>query len=355
MNTGNQNPRTSGLGVVNDTNTLAPCPFCGERAETDFIPEHHSYQIACSDSIGCTARITRDSELGAIEAWNCRAALITAAPQQAAQDALAYQAACSLATRLFKKHFSKNVEYASGKVTWGLCDTTVGVISQIVNMVFWLEPAAQAQPVATIYVTEDGSREVDDWKVELPVGATTLYTAAQAQPDDQQARGTDAAKPAAPAQAVAELGTSAFVGVEPVGEIRASSELGVAPYADIWAWLQPGCKLYTADQVKAADSVLEDAARWHWMAEYIVGTRTELDDDLIASATVDDLRKLVDADRAAHGQAPAPQPTAQALDALKQVCAIAVSAAKTNSRDIADWREDMDRIAAIAAQQGDAA
>ena len=48
----------------------------------------------------------------------------------------------------------------------------------------------------------------------------------------------------------------------------------------------------------------------------------------------------------------APQPPAQALDALKQVCAIAVSAAKTNSRDIADWREDMDRIAAIAAKQG---
>lgn len=47
----------------------------------------------------------------------------------------------------------------------------------------------------------------------------------------------------------------------------------------------------------------------------------------------------------------APQPTAQALDALKQVCAIAVSAAKTNSRDIADWREDIDRIAAIAAQK----
>ena len=65
---------------MTDTNTLAPCPFCGERAETDFIPEHHSYQIECSDSIGCTARITRDSELGAIEAWNCRAAL--AAPEQ---------------------------------------------------------------------------------------------------------------------------------------------------------------------------------------------------------------------------------------------------------------------------------
>ena len=75
----------------------------------------------------------------------------------------------------------------------------------------------------------------------------------------------------APAQAVAELGTSAFVGVEPVGEIRASSELGVAPYADIWPWLQPGTKLYTADQVKAADSVLEDAARYRWLRINAIG------------------------------------------------------------------------------------
>ena len=107
------------------TDTLAPCPFCGERAETDFIPEHHSYQIECSDSIGCTARITRDSEFGAIEAWNCRAAL------------------------------------------------------------------------------------------------------------------------AAPAQAEAPAG------VEAVGEMRASESLGVAPYADIWGWLQPGTKLYSATQVQA--------------------------------------------------------------------------------------------------------
>lgn len=57
----------------------------------------------------------------------------------------AHQAACSLATRVFKKHFSKDVEYASGKVTWCLCDTTAGVISQIDNMVCGLvEPAAQA-------------------------------------------------------------------------------------------------------------------------------------------------------------------------------------------------------------------
>lgn len=58
---------------MTDSTTLTTCPFCGERAETDFIPEHHSYQIECSDSMGCTARVTRDSKLGVIEAWNRRA------------------------------------------------------------------------------------------------------------------------------------------------------------------------------------------------------------------------------------------------------------------------------------------
>lgn len=57
---------------------------------------------------------------------------------------------------------------------------------------------------------------------------------------------------------------------------------------------------------------------------------------------------------ALHAAAAAPQPAVQAPDALQRAGAIAVSAAKTNSRDIADWREDMDRIAAIAAQQGGA-
>ena len=51
-----------------------------------------------------------------------------------------------------------------------------------------------------------------------------------------------------------------------------------------------------------ADSVQEDAARWHWLAEYLVGTRTDLDDEIVASATVDELRKLVDADLAARKQ-----------------------------------------------------
>lgn len=44
-----------------------------------------------------------------------------------------------------------------------------------------------------------------------------------------------------------------------------------------------------------ADSVQEDAALWHWLAEYLVGTRTDLDDEIVACETVNDLRKLVEA------------------------------------------------------------
>lgn len=51
---------------------LAPCPFCGAHAETDFIPEHSSYAIECY-SVGCAARIICESPEEAIAAWNRRA------------------------------------------------------------------------------------------------------------------------------------------------------------------------------------------------------------------------------------------------------------------------------------------
>ncbi len=47
----------------------------------------------------------------------------------------AYREAVDLATSLFKKHYAHEDHYASGKVVWGPCDTTAGVISQIDNMV----------------------------------------------------------------------------------------------------------------------------------------------------------------------------------------------------------------------------
>lgn len=52
------------------------------------------------------------------------------------------------------------------------------------------------------------------------------------------------------------------------------------------------CKQPTSAQ--AADSVQEDAACWQWLAEYLVGTRTDLDDEIVACETVNDLRNLVE-------------------------------------------------------------
>ena len=48
---------------------------------------------------------------------------------------IAYHEAVSLAKWLFRKHFAHEEDYASGRVVWEPCDTTVGVISQIENMV----------------------------------------------------------------------------------------------------------------------------------------------------------------------------------------------------------------------------
>ena len=217
---------------MTDTNTLAPCPFCGERAETDFIPEHHSYQIECSDSIGCTARITRDSELGAIEAWNCRAAL--AAPAQVVPA----PGVDAVSEREFKQ-FLSDVITAAGLVTHGKKCKDLGRRLGEMSMRLRTAPKTAAAPAGM-----------------EPVAWLIVRSAFRASPDGQDAEGHE--------------------------------------------WLEE------------AQSPEEPGA-------FAVFTAT------------------------------------QVQDALKKVCAIAVSAAKTNSRDIADWREDMDRIAAIAAQEGGAA
>ena len=48
---------------------------------------------------------------------------------------------------------------------------------------------------------------------------------------------------------------------------------------------------------QAADSVLEDAARWQWLADYLIGERTDLDEGIVACATIDALRQFADAAR----------------------------------------------------------
>jgi hypothetical protein len=52
---------------------------------------------------------------------------------------------------------------------------------------------------------------------------------------------------------------------------------------------------------QAADSVLEDAARWQWLADYLIGERTDLDEGIVACATIDALRQFVDAARKQGG------------------------------------------------------
>lgn len=51
----------------------------------------------------------------------------------------AFREAKALAEALFKKHYSHEPHYASGKVKWEICDSAAGIITQIDNMVAGLE------------------------------------------------------------------------------------------------------------------------------------------------------------------------------------------------------------------------
>ena len=79
-----------------------------------------------------------------------------ATPQPTQPDP-AYSAACNLATSLFKKHFAHLPDFASGQAVWSLCDSTVGVILQIDNMVAGLVQPPTTSPQADS-VQEDAAR-----------------------------------------------------------------------------------------------------------------------------------------------------------------------------------------------------
>jgi hypothetical protein len=91
-----------------------------------------------------------------------------AQPVSQSHNDLAYKEAVSLATALFKKHFAHEEDYASGKIAWGLCDTTAGVISQIDNMVSGLvRPAAQQETDSLHLAAMDLARKQADRIAEL--------------------------------------------------------------------------------------------------------------------------------------------------------------------------------------------
>lgn len=92
--------------------------------------------------------------------------------EQGEQGTLAYREAASLANWLFKKHYAHEEHYASGRVVWGLCDTTAGVISQIDNMVCKLVcEQEQGEPVAMRYDFDGyGYKYIDngsDWQTRI--------------------------------------------------------------------------------------------------------------------------------------------------------------------------------------------
>ena len=74
--------------------------------------------------------------------------------------------------------------------------------------------------------------------------------------------------------------------------------------AEHWAnWCDRRCMTGLSEFLRVvaarapADSVLEDAARWQWLADYLIGERTDLDEGIVACATIDALRQFADAAR----------------------------------------------------------
>jgi hypothetical protein len=103
------------------------------------------------------------------------------AAAQPAQDNT-YGYAKSLAESLFKKHYAHEEPYASGSVVWEVSDTTIGVLTQIDNMVCTLvhQPAPVQEPVATLF----GSLPVYDTTppaapVQEPVAVVSGYYGGQ--------------------------------------------------------------------------------------------------------------------------------------------------------------------------------
>ena len=84
-------------------------------------------------------------------------------------------------------------------------------------------------------------------------------------------------------------------------ELKAMWQLHAADIGGIFDFARAVLAKWGQPAPARADSVQEDAALWHWLAEYLVGTRTDLDDEIVACETVNDLRKLVEAARKQGG------------------------------------------------------
>jgi hypothetical protein len=111
-----------------------PCEYCGQ--DLPLGVDKPTRQVRSYHFFHCTAAQPQEQE-----------------PEQETQ---AYREAAQLAKWLFKTHYAQEEAYVSGRVIWGLCDTTAGVISQIDNMVCKLVlPKEQEQEREWVGLTDE--------------------------------------------------------------------------------------------------------------------------------------------------------------------------------------------------------
>lgn len=77
-------------------------------------------------------------------------------------------------------------------------------------------------------------------------------------------------------------------------EVSDWNEASELKYLTHWVPLPP---LPGSAASAPAESALKDAARWQWLADYLIGERTDLDEGIVACATIDALRQFADAAR----------------------------------------------------------
>lgn len=146
-----------------------PCPSPGAcGVEADALELADALDHVARNVVSDRATIQR-----AAEALRRQHAALQPNAALAAGKDLAYREACALATTLFKKHFARKQEYASGQVVWSVCDTTAGVISQIDNMVSGLMKPSDAASLADGWISVDDRLPEPGKAVLLDIGLKT--------------------------------------------------------------------------------------------------------------------------------------------------------------------------------------
>ena len=125
-------------------------------------------------------------------------------------------------------------------------------------------------------------------------GMDRLRVSSAPQPSPTAQAAESVAAPAGPSKSLPYEPTSAMLIAARERDPALPIETVRAIYWSMW-------RTAPTPPAQAADSVLEDAARWQWLADYLIGERTDLDEGIVACATIDALRQFADAARKQGG------------------------------------------------------